>query len=121
MTKIFLDTYALIEIIKGNENYKKYLEKESVTSLFHLYEFYFALLREYGEEIAKKYFLQFKYKEISVKEDDIFLASKIKLQNIQKRLSYADCLGYSMALQRGMKFLTGDKEFEHFKDVEFAK
>ena len=32
-----------------------------------------------------------------------------------------DCIGYIIAKRLGMKFLTGDKEFEGFENVEFVK
>lgn len=121
MNSYFLDTYALIEIIKGNKNYQKFLESELFTSIFNLYELYFSLLRDYNEQTAKKFFEQFRNKILQIKDEYIFEASKFKLQNVKKRLSYADCLGYTIALTYNMKFLTGDKEFENEKNVEFAK
>ncbi len=32
-----------------------------------------------------------------------------------------DCIGYIFAKQLGIKFLTGDKEFENLDNVEFVK
>ena len=117
----FLDTYALIEIAKGNINYKKYLEFEFFTSIFNLYEFYFSLLRDFNEEIARKFFEQFKDRILDIKDEHIFKASQFKVDNAKKKVSYADCLGYAMALIYGIKFLTGDKEFEKLDNVEFVK
>ncbi len=54
--KYFADTYALIEIIKGNPNYERYSKEELSTNLLNLYELYYALLKDYSEEIAKAYF-----------------------------------------------------------------
>lgn len=117
----FLDTYALIEIVKGNQNYQKFISSEMFTSLYNLYEFYFILLKDYNELIALKFFEEFRGKVINVEDESIFEASKFKLKNIKKRISYVDCLGYVMALRLGIKFLTGDKEFEKFENVEFVK
>ena len=36
-------------------------------------------------------------------------------------LSYVDYIGYILAKQRNVKFLTGDKEFENMDNVEFVK
>ncbi|MBL7148226.1 MAG: PIN domain-containing protein [Nanoarchaeota archaeon] len=121
MSNYFLDTYALIEIVKGNKNYQKFLDSEIFISIFNLYEFHFSLLRDYNEQTAKKFFNQFKNKVLKIKDEYIFGASKFKLQNRKQKLSYADCLGYMMALNNNMKFLTGDKEFENLKNVEFVK
>lgn len=121
MTNYFLDTYALIEIIKGNKNYQKFLEYELFTSIFNLYELYFSLLRDYNQQTAKKFFEQFKSRVLQIKDEYIFEASKFKLQNRKQKLSYADCLGYTIALSYNMKFLTGDGEFKDKKNVEFIK
>ena len=117
----FLDSYALIEIAKGNLNYKKYLDFELFTSIFNLYEFYFALLRDFDEQVAKKFFEQFKDRILDIGDECIFKASQFKLDNAKKKFSYADCLGYAIALLHGIKFLTGDKEFEKLENVEFVK
>ncbi len=121
MNNYFLDTYALIEIIKGNKNYQKFLDSELFTSIFNLYELYFSLLRDYNQQTAKKFFEQFRSKILQIRDEYIFEASKFKLQNRKQKLSYADCLGYIIALKYNMKFLTGDKEFEDKKNVEFVK
>ena len=117
----FLDTYAIIEIIKGNQNYKKFTSEKIYTSIFNLYELYYCLLKDYSELIALKNFEQFKNIIISIKEENIFEASKFKLNHKKQRLSYIDALGYTIAIQNNLKFLTGDKEFENLKNVEFVK
>ena len=38
-----------------------------------------------------------------------------------KKLSIPDAIGYTVAKRLGIKFLTGDKEFEHMEDTEFIK
>jgi len=121
MTKYYLDTYAIIEIIKGKESYKKFSNLQLYTSVFNLYELYYSLLRDYNEEIAKKYFLQFKNNVVLIRDEHIFAASSFKLKYLRRSLSYADCLGYIIALKNDMKFLTGDKEFENLENVEFVK
>lgn len=121
MSKYFLDSYAMIEIAKGNEKYKKYLHEETFTSVFNLYELYYALIRDYNEEIAKEFFFQFKKRILPIKDEHIFDASKFKLKNKKICFSYADCIGYLIALNYGIKFLTGDKEFESLDHVEFVK
>lgn len=121
MSKYFLDSYAIIEMAKGNEKYKKYLNEESFTSIFNLYELYYALIRDYGEDVAREFFYQFKKIVIPIKDEHIFNASKFKLKNKKRCFSYADCIGYELALSYGLRFLTGDKEFESFENVEIVK
>ena len=121
MNSYFLDTYALIEIVKGNKNYQRFLDSELFTSIFNLYELYYALLRDYNKQTAKKFFEQFRNNVLEIRDEYIFEASKFKLQNRKQKLSYTDCLGYVITLTYNMKFLTGDKEFKDKKSVEFVK
>ncbi|MBI2448756.1 PIN domain-containing protein [Candidatus Pacearchaeota archaeon] len=119
--KYFLDTYAIVEIIKGNPNYKHILTSEFSTSIFNLYELLYILLRDYNEEIAKKYYFQFYEFIIDIDDDYIFDASKFKLEHKKLNISYTDALGYIIALKNNIEFLTGDEDFKKFDNVEFVK
>ena len=57
------------------------------------------------------------------KDEKKDLKESIKFRKEQKKkdLSYTDCIGYIYAARNNMKFLTGDKEFEGMKNVEFVK
>lgn len=120
MVKFFLDTFAMMEIIKGNPKYQKYLDSELFTSLMNLYELYYKLLKVSDEKSAEDKFFQFREFLIHIEDVHIFLASKFRLQNTKLALSYVDCLGYSMAKEKGMKFLTGDRPFKSMENVEFV-
>src|SRR3989344_4928536 len=54
MSEYFFDTYAIIEIMKGNPNYSKFKEMIFVTTYLNLSETYFSLLKEMNEIEAKK-------------------------------------------------------------------
>ncbi|MBI2667954.1 PIN domain-containing protein [Candidatus Woesearchaeota archaeon] len=117
--KFFLDTYALVELIKGNENYKKYVNNELFTSILNLYELFYYLLRSYDEDKAKLFYYQYVDILIPIRDEHVFEASKMKLKI--KDLSYTDALGYSIAQKEGIRFLTGDNEFKNLDNVEFVK
>lgn len=119
--KLFLDTYALIEIIKGNAKYKKFLDEELYTTILNLYELYYNLLRDYNEEHAKDMFYKFYPLLIQTKNEWIFLAAKFRLENKKFNISYTDALGYAIAMENNMRFLTGDKEFKNMANVEFVR
>ena len=121
MTDYYLDTYAIIEIIKGNENYKRFYKSKFFTSIYNLYELYYYLLRIHGKEIAKKYFFRFKKILINFNDNNIFLASEFKYNYSKRRVSYTDCLGYIISKDLNIKFLTGDKEFKDLENVEFVR
>ncbi|MFA6974217.1 MAG: PIN domain-containing protein [Parcubacteria group bacterium] len=117
----FLDTYALIEITKENKNYEKFKELLNFTSYMNLLELHYIINRNFG--LKKADFLINKLKDILLKVEikDILEASKFKLKYTKKKFSYIDCLGYAMAINRDVKFLTGDNEFKNLENVEFVK
>jgi len=78
-------------------------------------------LRE-GQEDLAKFFLE-KYYSFAIDFDEnvIMAAALLKRELNKRNVSMADCIGYALASQLGIKFLTGDKEFENLKDVEYVK
>ena len=117
----FFDSYAFFELLKGNPSYEKYKKVAIVTTKLNLFELYLGLLRDINEEIAEKYFDKY---YIYIKEFDenvIKQAAKLKNKLNKRDLSMTDSIGYIFAKQLGIKFLTGDKEFENLDNVEFVK
>lgn len=122
MTEIFLaDTYAIIEIIKGNKNYKKYLGINIITTRLNIIELYYHFLHDFDEEIADKYLRVYSKFLMPITNSTIKRAMKFKLKYKKEKLSYVDCIGYALALELGIKFLTGDQKFENKDNVEFVK
>lgn len=108
---LFCDTYALIEIIFGNKNYKKHLNSTLITSQYNLMELYYALLREYNKESADKYVDVWSKYALDIPFDIIKEAMIFKLQNKKENLSYVDCIGYVFSVKNNIRFLTGDIKF----------
>ena len=119
--RYFLDTYAMLEIVKGNASYKKYLDEELYTTILNLYEFYYNVLKDHEEKVAMEMFYRFYGFMMGIEDEEIFLASSFKLQQRKQRISYVDALGYVIARNNNMRFLTGDKEFKDMPNVEFVK
>jgi len=117
----FFDSFALIEIIKGNKRYKKYLDITPITTKLNLMEVYYYLLREANEEKAEFYYNFYLPSCISIPDNVMKEAMKFKLKFKNKKLSYIDCISYILSLRLGIKFLTGDKEFKEFGGVEYIK
>ena len=118
----FFDTYALFEIFHENKNYLSYTKNVSIiTTKLNITELHYSILRLYGEEKADEAFKFFN--EFCIKFDDeiIKLANKFQLSNYKRNLSYADCIGYTLAKKFNAKFLTGDEQFKEFENVEFVK
>ncbi|MCS4539230.1 MAG: hypothetical protein HYU03_00860, partial [Thaumarchaeota archaeon] len=61
MAKFYLDTYAIVEYLTGNEVYRKYLKGASlITCKLNLMELYYVLLRDSGESNADNAYLAFR-------------------------------------------------------------
>ena len=117
----FCDTYALIEIIGGNKNYGQYTNHTLITSDFNLMELYYSFLRDYGKETAERYFNEWVNFTVKITHNIIKKGMEIKLANKKDNLSYVDCIGYALALELDLKFLTGDQKFKDKFNVEFMK
>lgn len=122
MSEYYFDTYALIEIIYANPNYKKFSGSVAFcTTRLNLMELYYGLLRKHNKEIAELFYDRFLPFCHEITDDLIKEAMQFRLLHKSRKLSYVDSIGYVMAKQRGIPFLTGDKEFESFSGVEFVK
>ena len=119
--KYFFDSYALIEIYKGNKNYERYKKAKVVTSFFHVYEVYYRLRKEFKEEDFADFFQVLQAFCINLDFSWIPKAVEFRIKNMKRDLSYADCLGYFIAKELGTKFLTGDRQFKDLPNVEFVK
>lgn len=116
--KHFLDTYALVEILNGNPAYRGELDGAG-TSLYHLFELHVQLARLRDEPTADAVFGDLRPLAAEVEDADVLAASRFKRAHPKKRLSYADVLGYAMARQRGIAFVTGDAAFRGMDGVRF--
>lgn len=122
ITTYFFDTYALYEIIEGNNNYKPYINNIAmITTKLNLMELHYGLLLKYGKAIADKYYKELIRFAVKITDEIIMNSNELKTSFKKRKLSYVDCIGYTIALQKNIKFLTGDKEFQDLKNVEFVK
>lgn len=121
MVDYFFDSYAIIEMLKGNKNYSRYFKKPIVITIFNLAEIYWAILKNFDKEKADNIYEYVKEFVVEISDEVMKKAMKFKIKNKKRNLSYADCIGYTYAIKNGLLFLTGDKEFENLKNVEFVK
>lgn len=119
--KYFLDTYAIIEIIKENKEFKKFQETINFTGFANLLEVHHKISKEFNEKKADEIVDKLKTVTINVELKDIKAASRFRIKHARNEFSYIDCLGYMMALNRNMRFVTGDNQFKNFENVEFVK
>lgn len=125
MARLFADTYALIELLKGNPNYKGYSNTDLIVTEFNIFELTYAIYRDFGQEVAANVIgtVRTKVEVIPTDDSDYLKASDFRssANKTGKKLSLVDALGYSCSCKLGIKFLTGDKEFSEMDNVEYAK
>ncbi|HLD73248.1 MAG TPA: PIN domain-containing protein [Candidatus Nanoarchaeia archaeon] len=122
MTVFFYDSYAVIEYLQNNPRFTHYFEEHTgILTLLNLLEIYYSVLNEAGEEKAGMVLNKLYPLRIEPPPETIKKAMQLKKQHKKLDLSYADCLGYCLALEKGIKFLTGDNQFKGREKVEFVK
>lgn len=124
MPRIFWDTYALVEFIRGNAAFQKYDQRYGVvTSRLNLMELYYTLLRD-GDAVQASGVYD-SYRPHAVDADDALVKDamglRLRLRRQRRRLSYADAVGYALAVRHGIRFLTGDPALRGLPAVEFVR
>lgn len=117
----FFDSYAVIELTKGNPRYLPYLQEVVIITIFNLVEIVYSIRLDHGAEKAGEAYEKFRPSVQEVDKEIILEALEFKAKHKQRHLSYADCIGYVFAQKRGLHFLTGDKEFKEMPNVEFMQ
>lgn len=122
MTYIY-DTYALVEILKENPSYKKYAADKAIINSHIFAEFCYFLIKQYGLDKTQ---LRDKLKAHAsaielIDAPALQNAALFRYQRRKQKISMTDAVSYMQARSLGIKFLTGDKEFEHLSGVEFVK
>jgi uncharacterized protein len=124
MSSFFADSYALIEMLKGNENYQSFHSEQLITTEFNICEVGFAVCREYPANATRVLKTVRKMVVIQETRDEDYCAGAAtrKLATAEgKKLSTIDCVGYSVANRLNIPFLTGDREFSDMNNVQFVR
>jgi len=117
----FFDSYAIIEIIEGNQDYEKFSNIMFITNALHLSEVFYYLLRTTNEETANKIIGKLNFEFLEITPELAIEASKFKHRHKKEKLSFADCIGYITSIKNDLTFLTGDGDFKDKENVEFIK
>lgn len=123
-TRYFYDSYAVMEYLNGNKSYGYYFDDaDGVLTKLNLMEVYFKVLNVNGAKAAKEVLGSFSKYLVDFDLSDIEGAMDLRLRLKKKGfdISYADAVGYYLAKQLGIRFLTGDDAFKGQDNVEFVK
>jgi uncharacterized protein len=123
-TRFFYDSYAVMAYLSDNPNYRAFFEENvGVLTKLNLIEIAYRTLELHGNEATAQVTKLFAKYAIDFGVADIVGSMKLRLKLKRKgrNISYADAVGYYLALKNKLKFLTGDKEFEELENVEYIK
>lgn len=86
-------------------------------------ENYYRMIEIHGPHAASETINVFsKYeRDFGISEIKGAMRLRLRLKKRSLNISYADALGYHVALLSKIKFLTGDPAFEKLKGVEFVQ
>ncbi len=121
--RFFYDSYAVLAYLSGNENYRLFFEEnDGLLTKLNLMEIYYRTLEVHGVKAASQVVKVFaKYViDFGVADIESSMKRRLELKKKGRNISYADALGYFLALKNKVKFLTGDKWFEKLEGVEFV-
>ncbi len=122
VTSMFcMDTYALVEMTKQSPRYRPYLDAEFVVPESSLAELHALFSKRYNAKTADYWLGKFRPYSRPLTLDIWVEALRHRAAHPGQRLSIIDCLGYTYSQTHGLRFVTGDKEFEGEKGVEFVK
>ncbi len=77
------------------------------------------LCKRFGEPTAERYFSFFSPHALDPDRRLLKAAARFRVDH--PGLSHVDCLGYLLAREHGVPFLTGDDGFRGMENVEFVK
>jgi hypothetical protein len=120
----FLDSYAIIEMARGNPAYRPYTKVPSVTSRSNLLEMFYILAQADEEALAQAALQALGPHSIELSVDLVPVVAEFRLRHLGstgRRFSYADAFGYVYARENGFEFLTGAHEFEGLPGVRFVR
>ncbi len=123
-SRYFYDSYAVMAYLSDNPNYRAFFEEnDGVLTKLNLIEISYRTMELHGEEAAAQVAKLFAKYVVDFGVADIVGSMKLRLKLKRKgrNISYADAVGYYLALKNKLKFLTGDREFEDLENVEYVK
>lgn len=121
--KFFYDSYAVLAYLSDNQSYIGFFEEnDGFLTKLNLMEVYFRTLEVHGAKAASRVIKAFAKYVVDFGISDIEGSMKLRLKYKKdgRDISYADALGYYLALKYNVKFLTGDKWFKGLEGVEFV-
>ncbi|MEM3085653.1 MAG: type II toxin-antitoxin system VapC family toxin [Halobacteria archaeon] len=118
----FLDTFALVELLKGHPDTARFRRGDEVTSLLNLCELFYYGLSHRAEGPCREVCRRMAERTLELENDLIEPAMRLRqrLREAGRDLSYIDAIGYSLARHHGYIFVSSE-EFEGLPGVEVLR
>jgi hypothetical protein len=120
----FLDSYAIIEMARGNPSYRPFVHEPVVTMRANLLEVYYVLAQSGERALADASLKLLGPHSVELPVELIARVAEFRLRkkgSTGRRFSYADASGYVYARENGYEFLTGADEFEGLPSVRYVR
>ncbi len=114
-----LDTYALIEICRGNPKFSFLMNEDIVIPNTTLAEFYWVLIKNKDNDEAKQWCERLLNFTVDVKKELLLKAQNFRYLHRKRDISFFDSVGYVFSVENNSLFVTGDKEFKEMDNVKF--
>ena len=85
MNSYFLDTYAMMEILKSNPSFERFRNTPNTTSNVNLLELHYIISREFGLERANQLMEKLKNIISEINLEDVKRASAFRLKKAKKK------------------------------------
>jgi predicted nucleic acid-binding protein len=125
MASYYYDSYAIIEFLDKNQNYKEYFtEHKGILTALNLMEVSYSLQKHLGFKSTEKYLEPFLPYVVTFDLFYVDAAMKLRLalgKEKKLNISYVDAVGYYLAKKHNVLFLTGDEQFKALDNVKFVK
>jgi hypothetical protein len=120
----FLDSYAVVEMARGNPSYRPFGREPVITMRAKLLEVYYILAQSGEAALADSTLKLLGPHSVDLPVELISRVAEFRLRKkgaTGRRFSYADADGYVYARENGYEFLTGAEEFEGLPCVRFVR
>jgi hypothetical protein len=120
----YLDSYAIIEMARGNPRYLRFRSEPGITARANLLEVYYILAQQGHEDLARVCLHTLGPPAVELPLALIPKVARFRLDQLGatgRRFSYVDAFGYVYARENGYTLLTGAHEFEGLPDVMFVR
>jgi hypothetical protein len=120
----FLDSYAILEMARGNPAYRPFVHEPVITMRANLLEVYYVLAQSGETALADASLKLLGPHSVDLPVELIARVAAFRMRKkgaTGRRFSYADASGYVYARENGYEFLTGAEEFEGLPSVRYVR